>query len=117
MKAPGLDSIQNWVGTLAWDVIGKHITALFWAIVTQGVIPPRWKVARTIMLAKPGKDDYTQPSAYRPIALINTLAKVFEKTLASYMSQIAANHPILHAGHYGARPGRSSQEALIHLIS
>lgn len=69
------------------------------------------------MLAKPGKGDYTQPGSYRPIALINTIAKVFEKTLAAYMSQITEAHGVLHAGHYGARPGRSSQEALIHLIS
>lgn len=69
------------------------------------------------MLGKPGKDDYTQPGSYRPIALINTLAKVFEKTIASYMSQLAEGESVLHEGHYGARSGRSSQEALIHLVS
>lgn len=33
------------------------------------------------------------------------------------MSQIAENNQVLHPGHYGARPNRSSQEALIHLTS
>lgn len=64
MKAPGPDHIQNWVWSLAWDVISGHVTLLFQAIATQGFIPPRWKIARTIMLAKPGKDDYTQPGSY-----------------------------------------------------
>lgn len=34
-----------------------------------------------------------------------------------YMSQIAESQKILYPGHYGARPDRSSQEALIHLVS
>lgn len=117
LKAPGPDRIQNWVWMVAWDLIGEHITTLFRAVVNQGFIPPRWKLAKAIMLDKPDKDDYTQPGSYRPIALINTLAKVFEKTITPYMSQIAEAHQVLHSGHYGARPGRLSQEALIRLVS
>lgn len=69
------------------------------------------------MLAEPGKGDYTQPSAYRTIALLNILRKLYEKTLARFMSHLAEGTPILHDGHYGARPGQSSQDALIHLVS
>lgn len=69
------------------------------------------------MLAKPGKDNYSQPGSYRPIALLNTISKVYEKTLTRYLSQTAESNLILHPGHYGARPGRSSQDALIHLVS
>lgn len=82
MKAPGPDRIQNWVWALAWDVVKEHVKLLFSAVTSMGFIPQRWKVAKTVMLAKPGKDDYTQPGAYRPIALLNTLAKFYEKTLA-----------------------------------
>lgn len=117
LKSPGPDRIQNWVWALAWDVVTDHVIALFSAITSMGFIPLRWKVARTAMLAKPGKDDYTQLGSYRPIALLNTLAKIYEKALASYMSQVAESNQILHAGHYGARPNRSSQEALVHLVS
>lgn len=117
MKAPGPDGIQNWVWVLAWDAIKNHVFVLFNAITTLGYIPLRWKEAKTVMLAKPGKSDYTQPGAYRPIALLNTLSKVYEKSLARYMSQLAESLNILHPGHYGARPGRSSQEALIHFVS
>lgn len=67
------------------------------------------------MLAKPGKDDYTQTGSYRPIVLLNTIANIYDKAFASYMSQIAESNLVLHASHYGARPNRSIQEALIHL--
>lgn len=117
MKAPGPDRIQNWVWCLAWDVIDLHVVTLFEAIIKQGFIPPRWKVARTSMLAKPGKDDYTLPGSYRPIALLNTIGKLFEKTLTRYLSHTVESNTILNPGHYGGRPGRSSQNVLIHLVS
>lgn len=58
------------------------------------------------MLDKPGKDNYNQPGFYCPIALINTIAKIFEKTIATYMLQIAESENILHPRNYGACPGR-----------
>lgn len=70
MKVPGLDCIQSWAWVLAWEVVHQHILDLFQAVTHQGFIPIRWKIARTTMLAKPGKGDYTQPGAYRPIALL-----------------------------------------------
>lgn len=119
IKAPGPDRIENWVWTLAWDVIQQHVTLLFQAIARQGYIPPSLEncAARTVMLAKPGKGDYTKPGAYRPITLINTIKKVFGKCIATYMLHIAESCNFLHPGHSVARPGRSSQEALIHLTS
>lgn len=76
MKAPGPDQIQNWVWSLAWDVVKDHIVVLFAAITSMGFIPVRWKVARTAMLAKPGKGHYTQPGSYQSIALLNTITKI-----------------------------------------
>lgn len=58
------------------------------------------------MLAKPGKDDYTQPGSYRPITLLNTITKISEKALASYMLHVVESNLVLHAGHYAARPNR-----------
>lgn len=58
-----------------------------------------------------------KPGSYQPIALINTIAKFIKKTIATYMSQIAEVCGVLHPGHYRSRPGRSSQEALVHLTS
>lgn len=117
MKSSGPDGIQNWVWLPAWEGISQHITALLKAIIKQGFIPPRWKTAKTTMLAKPGKDDYTLPRVYRPIALLNTIGKLFEKTLTKYLSYTSERNNVLHPSQYRARPGRSSQDALIHLVS
>lgn len=102
MKVPGPDCIQNWDWALAWDVIHLRIEVLFESVISMCFILLRWKVACTAMLAKPGKDDYTQPSAYRPIALLNPLAKIYEKFIAGYMSSTAETQLVLHQGHYGS---------------
>lgn len=68
------------------------------------------------MPAKPGKDYYTRHGSYQPIALLKTIGKVYEKTLTKYLFAMAEGNDILHPGHYGARPSRLTQDALVHLV-
>lgn len=117
MKAPGPDGIQNWIWHTVWLKVSHHITFLFKMITLHGIIPQDWKTAKMVMLPKPGKPDYTAPGAYRPITLLNTLSKIFEKHLTTTLSgQFESNH-LHHSGHYGCRPHHSSQEAMVHLTS
>ena len=51
--------------------IGAHIRL--------GVHPDRWKVARGVVIPKPGKDDYPLAKAYRVIPLLNCLGRMVEK--------------------------------------
>lgn len=117
IKARGSDDIQNWVWCASWSKVKGHILHLYRSIARIGAFPKRWKQAKTFMLPKPGKADYTMPGSYRPIALLNTISKVFEKLMASHMSTPAKKHQLLNEGHYGGRPHRSSQDALVHLVS
>lgn len=55
--------------------------------------------------------------AYRPIALLNTLSKLYEKLLTKHLSEQVEHKRILHEGHYGGRPKKSGHEALTHLVS
>jgi hypothetical protein len=47
------------------------------------------------MLKKPGKSDYTNPLAYRPIALLNTLGKVLEAVISNRIKFITKTHDLL----------------------
>jgi hypothetical protein len=42
--------------------------------------PSAWKNARVVSILKPGKDP-ALPSSYRPISLLGTVGKLFEKNL------------------------------------
>lgn len=70
------------------------------------------KTACTVMLKKPGKGDYTSPSAYRPIALLNTLGKVLEAVISNRIKFIAETYNLLPDTQYGARTGRATETAL-----
>jgi hypothetical protein len=64
------------------------------------------------MLKKAGKRDYSNPSAYRPIALLNTLGKVLETIIAKRMRYLTEKHALLPDTQMGARTGRSAEAAL-----
>ncbi|KAJ5472153.1 hypothetical protein N7539_008722 [Penicillium diatomitis] len=61
----------------------QRLHTLFNACLQHGYCPTHFKDTITVVLRKPGKNDYTQPKAYRPIALLNTLGKVMETIIAN----------------------------------
>ncbi|EYE90277.1 uncharacterized protein EURHEDRAFT_550554 [Aspergillus ruber CBS 135680] len=42
-------------------------------------------------IAEPGKPDYTEPKAYRPIALLDTIEKVLEAVIATRLSYMVGD--------------------------
>lgn len=60
---------------------------------------------------------HTSIGVSRPIALLVTLSKIYEKLLTVHLSGHAETLGFLHEGHYGGRPDRSGQEALVDLVS
>ena len=115
-KAPGPDGISNRVLKHVLPVIENHLQTLMQASINRGHFPKPFKVTTTVVLRKPGKSDYTKAKAYRPIALENTLGKVMESVMASVMSYLTETHELLPAQHYGGRPGRSAEDAMMILM-
>jgi hypothetical protein len=62
-------------------IIGiKYLTQLFNAVLLKAYFPAQWKVAQIILILKPGKPPNVLTS-YRPINILPTVSKVFEKLL------------------------------------
>jgi hypothetical protein len=74
-KAPGTDNIPNGILHQTIGILLPHLHRLFNACLQIGYCPGHFRESITVVLRKPGKDDYTQPKSYRPIALLNTLGK------------------------------------------
>jgi len=68
------------------------------------------------MLKKPEKSDYTNPSAYRSIALLNTLGKVLEAVISNRIKFITERYDLLSDTQYGARTNRATETALQQII-
>lgn len=81
-KAPGPDGITNRVIKAGGPALATHILHVTNTCLTTGRYPTSWKKVQTVILCKPHKPDYCDPSAYRPDALLSCLSKVIEAMIA-----------------------------------
>ena len=81
-KCPGSDEIPNRFLQAMGEPLIKALQALITAVFKVNYYPKRFRAARTIVLRKPSKPDYSDPGAWRPIALLSTLGKVIETLVA-----------------------------------
>ena len=63
-------------------------------------------------MKKPQKPDYSEPKAYRPIALLNTLRKALEAVISIRIREYVEANRLLLKEQIGARKERSVETAL-----
>ncbi|EDN04471.1 predicted protein [Histoplasma mississippiense (nom. inval.)] len=115
-KAPGADGITNGILHQTLDILLPSLHKLFNACLEQGYCPTHFKDTITVALRKPGKDDYTQPKAYRPITLLSTLGKALEAIIANRLAYIADVYRLLPSRHTGGRKLASTEHAMHFLL-
>lgn len=114
-KAPGTDNIPNGILHQTIGILLPHLLKLFNACLQEGYFPAHFKESITIVLRKQGKDDYTQPKSYRPIALLNTLGKALEAIMANRLTYLANTYHMLPNQHTRGRKLASTDHA-VHLL-
>ena len=112
-KAPGPDEITNRVLKRNFSVLQTHLLTLAQACTDTGYFPSIYKNTITVVLRKPSKPDYTKPNAYRPIALENTIGKILESITTELLSYLIETHDLLPANHFGGRPQRTTEDAMM----
>ena len=75
--------------------------------------PVHWKSSTTKLFYKKG--DATDPANYRPIALLNTVYKLWTKLITHLVSDYAERHGILSEAQEGFRPYRDPARQLQYL--
>jgi hypothetical protein len=108
-KAPGPDRLNFKAIRLAWQWDKKPILDLTRNCIRLGINPKAWKVAKGVVIQKPGKPDYAIPKAYRIIFLLNCLQKIIEKVVMELLSNTI--EPCLPTGQFGCRKQRSVANA------
>ena len=91
------------------------LAAIFNAALLAQYFPSVWKNARIVSILKPGKDP-ALPSYYRPICLLDTIGKLFEKILISRILSEVSGRGLLRDGQFGLRPKYSTSLQLGHLV-
>ena len=88
-KAPGPNGIPNRALKHLPQRAVSLLVRIFNAVLLTHHFPPMWKHARVISILKPGKDPIL-PSSYRPISLLDTIGKLFEKILLTRILHVVS---------------------------
>ncbi|GIY77433.1 hypothetical protein CDAR_489071 [Caerostris darwini] len=79
-KAPGFDLIPGEIIKELFYSNKPWFVNIFNQLLKNGIFPAIWKLAKIVLIPKPGKD-LTSPAHYRPICLLPTGAKSTIKSL------------------------------------
>ncbi len=80
-----------------------------------GYFPESWKISQIIMIPKHGKDD-TKVNSYRPISLLPTLSKLFEKMLLQKLKPILHEKKIIPDHQFGFREEHGTVEQVHRVV-
>ena len=111
-KAPGLSGISNAILKKCTIILAPHLSSIYSAICRLKHMPAKLRNIHQVVLPKPGRASYEIPSSYRPIALIETIAKVLSTIITEDLSYECETNNLLPDFQFGGRPGRSTTDAL-----
>jgi hypothetical protein len=116
-KSPAPDAIGPATQKLLWSWDSDRMTALCNTCTRAGLHPRMWKCATGVVIAKPGKDDYSKVKSYRVICLLSCRGKYLECIITDGISaQLEANGG-LHWGQFGGRKQRSAVDAVAYVMN
>jgi hypothetical protein len=84
-----------------------HLTHLINHCIWLSHFPTPWKEAKVIALPKPGKDPKL-PQNLRPISLLSSTGKVFEKVILEILKRLIGKTNLLNANLFGFRARHST---------
>jgi ribonuclease HI len=116
LKSPGMDSVypamlQNMPNA------DTSLTKLYKACLRFGYTPVKWRVAKVIFIPKPGKPDYTNAKAFRPISLTSFMLKTLERLIYWYFQEFVLSERPFSTRQFAFRPGYSTETALHALVT
>ncbi|KAK3105561.1 hypothetical protein FSP39_000518 [Pinctada imbricata] len=109
-KSAGIDTLGPRILKLAAGQITKPLQHIINLSIRTGEFPNALKHARITPIFK--KDDTSNPGNYRPISILPTLSKLFEKHIATQIRNFLDNFNILHDDQSGFRSKHSCITAL-----
>ena len=112
-KSAGADMISPKILKYCCDNISYPLMYIFNKSMEDATYPSHMKIAKILALFK--KNLIHMPENYRPISLLSSLDKIFEKIIYKRLSYFIEKHAILYLQQYGFRKKHSTTLALIDL--
>ena len=76
------------------------------------LIPSNWRTAKVFFIPKPGKDDYAEVRAWRPISLMSFIFKTFERMLLRHWQHTTLAQEPMQRFQFGFQKGKSVDHCL-----
>jgi hypothetical protein len=101
-SAPGPSGHNYKLIKWAFAANPTRFQSLFEACLRLGHHPKEWKSATIAVVLKPGKDDYSLPKCYCPVALLECVGKLLEKIVARHLTHDIAALCLIPTTQFGA---------------
>lgn len=111
-KAPGHDGIPNVILINLPKKGLAFLASLFNACLSISYFPKTWKKSIITVIHKPGKPS-SQVESYRPISLLPTLSKLFEKIIKKRLDSYVSNSSLIPPHQFGFRSHHSTTHQLL----
>jgi hypothetical protein len=115
-KSPGPDGIPP---EAVKDLVLQNadfFESLFGELIKRGSFPDIWKCAKLVLIEKPRKSPSDQQK-YRPICLLNVIAKLFETIINDRLLNELEERNGINENQFGFRKGRSTVDAVDKVVT
>ena len=113
-SSSGYDGLSNKIIKTIKNEISKPLTLIINQMITSGIFPDYLKIAKIIPLYKKG--DINSITNYRPISLLPTLSKIFERVIFIQLYTYFDDNNLLSEQQYGFRANHSAELAAVKLV-
>ena len=93
-STPGSDHIPVVVLRKNLFILAPWLRLIYSASLSLQYFPRTWRVAKVIVLWKPGKASYSTPRSYRPISLLSHLGKGLERIVNYRLMHDLESHQV-----------------------
>ena len=113
-EGPGWDGVKVSLIKEVQEFLVVPLTQVINLSFSQGVFPDDLKTARVVPIFKKG--NMTDLGNYRPISIITSFAKIFERLMYIKLQSYLDKNDILFCNQFGFRPGSSTSFPLTLLV-
>lgn len=113
-KAPGPDKITNKILKALPKKLKDFLLWLFNNCLEKAYYPKEWKRTEVRCLPKPGKD-LKQTSSYRPISLLNTVGKLFDRIILKRINVFIDENDGIPNEQFGFRKSHDTVQQVLRL--
>ena len=113
-SSSGHDGISNILLKYVKLEISKPLTPIINQMITTRIFPDSLKIAKIIPIYKKGEP--TDLSNYKPISLLTTISKIFERVIYTQLQEYLNRNNLLAEQQYGFHPNHSTEYAAVKLV-